>query len=92
MSFVTLLYPCLTCFRQLTDTFQDFYQHVFKKAATAEVLSHCRHELMQAVWLLLLDDDFMNAYEFGIIIECLDGVSRRVFPRFFTYSADYPEK
>ncbi|KAG2336702.1 hypothetical protein BDR05DRAFT_896368 [Suillus weaverae] len=90
--FVALLYPHLTCFCQLTDTFQDFYQHVFKKAATAEVLSHCRHELMQAVWLLLLDDDFMHAYEFGIIIECLDGVSRRVFPRFFTYSADYPEK
>jgi hypothetical protein len=47
---------------------------------------------MQAIWLLLLDDDFMHAYEFGIIVECLDGVSRRVFPQFFTYSADYPEK
>jgi hypothetical protein len=39
-----------------------------------------------------MDDDFMHAYEFGIIIECLDGIRRRIFPRFFTYSADYPEK
>jgi hypothetical protein len=58
----------------------------------AEVLTHCRHELMQAIWLLLMDDDFMHAYEFGIVIEFLDGIRRRVFPRFFTYSADYPEK
>jgi hypothetical protein len=47
---------------------------------------------MQAIWLLLMDDDFMHAYEFGIVIECLDGIRRRIFPRFFTYSADYPEK
>lgn len=47
---------------------------------------------MQAIWLLLMDDDFMHAYEFGVVIECLDGISRRVFPRFFSYSADYPEK
>jgi hypothetical protein len=47
---------------------------------------------MQAIWLLLMDDDFMHAYEFGIVIEFLDGIRWRVFPRFFTYSADYPEK
>jgi hypothetical protein len=39
-----------------------------------------------------MDDDFIHAYEFGIVIECLDGIRRRIFPRFFTYSADYPEK
>jgi Plavaka transposase len=47
---------------------------------------------MQAIWDLLLDEEFLHAYEHGIIIECGDGVTRRVFPRFFTYSADYPEK
>jgi len=41
---------------------------------------------------LLLDDEFMHAYEFGIVIEFADGILRRVFPRLFTYSADYPEK
>ena len=47
---------------------------------------------MHAVWRLLLDDDFMDAYTNGIIIEFPDGVKRRLFPQFFTYSADYPEK
>ncbi|KAK0433074.1 hypothetical protein EV421DRAFT_1741807 [Armillaria borealis] len=37
-------------------------------------------ELMQSIWRLLLDEEFMNAYWNGIII------------RLFTYSADYPEK
>jgi hypothetical protein len=47
---------------------------------------------MQAIWLTLLDKDFMDAYEHGIVLEFPDGVKRRVFPRFFTYSADYLEK
>ena len=34
----------------------------------------------------------MKAYEFGILILCADGILRRVFPRIFIYSADYPEK
>ncbi|KIK80936.1 hypothetical protein PAXRUDRAFT_157298, partial [Paxillus rubicundulus Ve08.2h10] len=50
------------------------------------------HELMQVIWLLLMDDDFMHAYEFGIVVEFLDGICQWVFPWFFTYSADYPEK
>lgn len=47
---------------------------------------------MHGVWRLLLDDEFMKAYEHGIVIECADGIFRRFFPRIFTYSADYPEK
>ncbi|KAG2342173.1 hypothetical protein BDR05DRAFT_976596 [Suillus weaverae] len=77
---------------KLSDTIQDFYCDTFSKAATAQVLMHCCHELMQAIWLLLMDDDFMHAYEFGIVIECFDGIRRHIFPRFFTYSADYHEK
>jgi len=34
----------------------------------------------------------MEAYEHGIIIDCGDGVRRRIYPRIFFYSADYPEK
>jgi len=47
---------------------------------------------MHAVWKVLLDDDFLHAYNYGIVINCHDGVERRVYPRIFTYSADYPEK
>ena len=71
---------------------QDLYCQAFDKAATSEVLSLCKHELMQAIWLLLLDDEFMHAYEFSIVIEFADGILQRVFPHLFTYSADYPEK
>jgi hypothetical protein len=55
-------------------------------------MTHCRRELLHAQWEILLDDDFLEAYKHGIIIECLDGIKRRFYPRILTYSADYPEK
>jgi hypothetical protein len=54
--------------------------------------THCRRELFQACWKHLLDADFLNTYCHGIVLQCPDGILRRVFPRIFTYSADYPEK
>ncbi len=57
------------------------------------ILTHCRRELMHGVWRILLDEDFIHAYKYGMVVKCaLDGIERRVYPRFFTYSADYPEK
>ncbi|KAF8189081.1 hypothetical protein K438DRAFT_2144948, partial [Mycena galopus ATCC 62051] len=56
------------------------------------LITHCRRELMQQVWRLMLDEDFKKAYAHGIVIKCIDGITRRVYPRIFTYSADYPEK
>lgn len=47
---------------------------------------------MHAIWALLLDEEFLHAYVHGIVITCADGITRRVYPRIFTYSADYPEK
>jgi hypothetical protein len=47
---------------------------------------------MHAVWTKILDEDFLHAYKYGIVVKCVDGIERRVYPRFFTYSADYPEK
>jgi hypothetical protein len=41
---------------------------------------------------LILDDEFVYAWKHGVVIECSDGITRRVLPRIFTYSADYPEK
>ena len=78
--------------RQLDDSIQDFYKETFGTTATADILTYLRRELMQSVWRILLDDEFMDAYENGFIITFPDGIQRRVFPRFFTYSADYPEK
>ena len=47
---------------------------------------------MHAVWKTILDDDFIHAYVHGMVVMCIDGIERRIFPRLFTYSADYPEK
>ncbi len=47
---------------------------------------------MQAVWKLILDDEFIQVYTYGMVLTCIDGIERRIYPRIFTYSADYPEK
>ncbi len=47
---------------------------------------------MHGSWNVILDDDFIHACTYGIVIMCIDGIERRVYPRIFTYSADYPEK
>lgn len=59
---------------------------------TSVLLTHCRRELMHQVWCLMLDKEFVEAYKHGIVLLCADGIYRRVYPRIFTYSADYPEK
>lgn len=71
---------------------QDVYRKSFGCSATAAVLTHCKCEIMQAVWRFLLDDDFLKAYEHGIVLKFPDGISRWVFPHILTYAADYPEK
>lgn len=68
------------------------YRQIFGTAATADTLTFLRREVMHAVWQLLLDDDFMDAYTNGVVIKFHDVMERLLFPRFFTYSADYPEK
>ncbi|KAJ7764935.1 hypothetical protein B0H16DRAFT_432430 [Mycena metata] len=80
-------------FPSLPDTIMDFLATFIPiKTRRASVLTHCRRELMHQVWKLMLDDEFIAAYHHGIVIQCADGVWRRVYPRIFTYSADYPEK
>ncbi|THV03619.1 hypothetical protein K435DRAFT_650870 [Dendrothele bispora CBS 962.96] len=78
----------------LPDSFSDFASKFHPKwqSQRSEILTHCRRELMHEVWKLLLDEEFLKAYEYGIVIRCADGVERRIYPRIFTYSADYPEK
>ncbi|KAF8300462.1 hypothetical protein DL93DRAFT_2233812 [Clavulina sp. PMI_390] len=73
--------------------------HAFVKARSANgkganpaLLAHCRRELFHAAWDILLDEGFIQAYVHGVVITCGDRVKRRLFPRIFTYSADYPEK
>ena len=77
---------------QLPDSFADEYTKAFGVAPPPDVFTHCRRELYHAVVKLILEGKFVEAYKHGIVIEFPDGISRRVFPRFYCYSADYPEK
>nr|GAT54655.1 predicted protein [Mycena chlorophos] len=77
---------------KLPDDFFDWFRSETGEAPRPEVIAHCRRELLHAIWKLLLDGKFMEACKHGIVVECPDGISRRFYPRFFTYSADYPEK
>jgi hypothetical protein len=56
------------------------------------MLTHIRREIAQAVWKVILDDEFMDAYVHGYLEQLYDEITRLGFPRFLTYSADYPEK
>ncbi|TBU50965.1 hypothetical protein BD310DRAFT_775552, partial [Dichomitus squalens] len=70
----------------------EWYKDLYDAPPSAAVIRLLKHDLMQKIWLALLDADFMHAFEHGILIECADGIVRRIFPRIFLYSADYPEK
>lgn len=76
----------------MPDSIQDFFRKCRGKAASSPEMTHLHREQFQRAWGLLLDDEFMQAYHHGMVVECADGVTRRVYPRIFTYSADYPEK
>ncbi len=77
---------------QLPDQIKDYYRKEFGTSPSTDVLTFCKCELMQRIWLLLLDEDFMHAYEHGMLVTCGDGVVQRIFPRIQSYSAAYQEK
>ena len=92
-TFVLSAKPLSLTLLQLPDKIQDKIKAALGKVASRAHLTHCRREIFQAAWLILIQDPkFLEAYINGIVIECIDGIKRRLFPRFFVYSADYPEK
>jgi hypothetical protein len=89
----TLFTPFSDHMLQLPDAFKDFAsQHMDRKRPSDSFMTHCRRELLQAQWDVLLDEEFLAAYQHGIVIKCCDGITRRFYPRVLTYSADYKEK
>jgi hypothetical protein len=77
----------------LPDEFVHFAaQFTGGKGPKKPFLAFCRRELFHAQVEVLIDDEFLHAWQHGIVIKCFDGITRRFYPRIFTYSADYPEK
>jgi hypothetical protein len=62
------------------------------KKDTSRLMAHVVREVLHAQWSILLDEEFVDAWLNGILIEGPDGNTRLFFPRIFVYSADYPEK
>jgi hypothetical protein len=58
------------------DSLQDQIKNFHEKWETQQkdILPHCHHELMHAVWKFLLNDNFLHTYKFGIVIWCQDGI------------------
>ncbi|KAF9643157.1 hypothetical protein BDM02DRAFT_3104798 [Thelephora ganbajun] len=80
-------------FPSLPDSFSNWYWETFGTVPSEATITHCKQELIQALWLLILSaPDFVQVYQYGIFICFADQVIHHVFPRFFAYMADYPEK
>ncbi|KIO08844.1 hypothetical protein M404DRAFT_22671 [Pisolithus tinctorius Marx 270] len=81
-------------FPSLPDSIKDFFLMLerMSRKGIASLQAHCCRELFHGCWNILLDEAFVEACHHGIVLCCPDGAICRVFPRIFTYSADYPEK
>ncbi|KIJ27116.1 hypothetical protein M422DRAFT_785011 [Sphaerobolus stellatus SS14] len=66
-------------------------QHV-EAGITDTLKTHCRCELFHEALKLLFDEEFVRAWKHGMVIKCADDIIWCIFPRLFTWSADYPEK
>ncbi|TBU36964.1 hypothetical protein BD309DRAFT_819099, partial [Dichomitus squalens] len=76
----------------LPPAFFEWYKDLYGAPPSPAVIRLLKYDLMQKIWLELLDPQFMHTYVHGILVDCGDGVLRRLFPRIFLYSVDYPEK
>ncbi|KZP03728.1 hypothetical protein FIBSPDRAFT_904798 [Athelia psychrophila] len=57
-------------FQTLPDSFKDFAaEHCGPCSPSKKLFTHCRHEALHAQWEILLDDDFVGAYQHGIVME-----------------------
>ncbi|KAF8834972.1 hypothetical protein BDN67DRAFT_992549 [Paxillus ammoniavirescens] len=92
MMFCSNLCTHVAYFQTLLDDFKGFAMKFSGKPLSDAFFAHCHRELFQQQWKVLFDDEFMEAYQHGIVITCCDGVKRCFYPRIFTYSTDYPEK
>ncbi|KZV98671.1 hypothetical protein EXIGLDRAFT_606761 [Exidia glandulosa HHB12029] len=79
----------------LPDTINSFTSKLYNgktKSPDNPIFTHCKREYYHGGLRLLYDDDFWHMYRHGRVVDCADGVTRRLYLRLFVYSADYPEK
>ncbi|KAF8834379.1 hypothetical protein BDN67DRAFT_872912, partial [Paxillus ammoniavirescens] len=67
-------FQSMSYFLWLPDTFKDSVTERSGGKPSNALLTHCHRELFHAQWCILLDDEFLEAYEHGIVISCQDEV------------------
>ncbi|KAH6886601.1 hypothetical protein BKA70DRAFT_1123133 [Coprinopsis sp. MPI-PUGE-AT-0042] len=77
---------------KLKKGFEEFYFECYGIKPSDDILCFVRREAIQAIYVLLLDDEFVHVYVYGHDMEFCDCVKHRFFPWFMTHSMDYPEK
>ena len=85
-------HPHCACVLQISDDFKDYLTERTGGKVPPNLMAHLNRECFHAQWVILLDDELLEAISKGVVIECGDGTKRRFFIRIFTYSADYPER
>ncbi|KAF8834349.1 hypothetical protein BDN67DRAFT_915135 [Paxillus ammoniavirescens] len=80
-------FQSMSYFLWLPDAFKDFVTEWSGGKPSDTPLTHCHRELCHAQWCILLDNEFLEAYEHGIVITCQDEVRCQIYPQIFTYSA-----
>ncbi|KAF7967740.1 hypothetical protein HWV62_33264 [Athelia sp. TMB] len=64
-------------FQTLPDRFKDFAtEHCGDRGPSKKLLTHCRRELFHAQWEILLDAEFLEAYEHGIVVTTRKNIDR----------------
>ncbi|KAH9033089.1 hypothetical protein EDB85DRAFT_1890372 [Lactarius pseudohatsudake] len=76
----------------LGSDFASQYQEKTGQLLSPTVETHCKHDLMHAVWNHLMDKAFTKGYTQGLVICCTDGTEWSFFSWIIMYTADYPEK
>jgi hypothetical protein len=60
---------------QLPDAFNAFAaENIGHKGPNSAFLAHCRREMYHTQWAIILDDEFLEAYEHGMAIKCCHGI------------------
>lgn len=76
----------------MPDEFYTWFNQTFGANASDDLMAYMRKEVMQAVWALLLNPEFIHAYFHGFEWKFWDGIIRLVFLRILAQCADYPER
>ena len=58
----------------LQDQLKSFHHKWHVPKQQSDILTHCRQELMHTVWKFLLDEDFLHAHTYGMVVQSPDGI------------------